>query len=380
MTVSFTFHPGPRIRSAIGSSADLSSLLPDGPVLFVTDGNLRALGLTNSALEGLSTRETAIFDDVHEDPSEASVLQAVAIGLEIGATSVIGFGGGSPMDVAKAAAYLLGTGDDIEAIYGVDLARGNGLPLVLVPTTAGTGSEATPISILTVGETSKKGIVAPALYADWAVLDASLTTGLPRHVTAATGIDAMVHAIEAFTTKRLKNPLSDTLAKEALRLLAGNIIAACEEPGDLSARDAMLRGSYLAGLAFANAPCAGVHALAYPLGGHFHVPHGLSNALMLPHVLAHNMPAARAMYAELAVGIDPSLAGQGTQAQAQGLVEALREITVKTGLSSSLKDVGVGADALDLLADEAMKQERLLINNPVPITRNDARRMYEAAL
>jgi len=354
--------------------------LPDGPVLFVTDGNLRALGLTNSALEGLSTRETAIFDDVHEDPSEASVLQAVAIGLEIGATSVIGFGGGSPMDVAKAAAYLLGTGDDIEAIYGVDLARGNGLPLVLVPTTAGTGSEATPISILTVGETSKKGIVAPALYADWAVLDASLTTGLPRHVTAATGIDAMVHAIEAFTTKRLKNPLSDTLAKEALRLLAGNIIAACEEPGDLSARDAMLRGSYLAGLAFANAPCAGVHALAYPLGGHFHVPHGLSNALMLPHVLAHNMPAARAMYAELAVGIDPSLAGQGTQAQAQGLVEALREITVKTGLSSSLKDVGVGADALDLLADEAMKQERLLINNPVPITRNDARRMYEAAL
>ncbi|KLI63749.1 iron-containing alcohol dehydrogenase [Aurantiacibacter marinus] len=380
MTSSFTFHPGPRVRSGIGCSAELSGLLPDGPVLFVTDANLRSLGLTDGALGSLAEREVGIFDNVQEDPSEGSVLDAVAMGRKIGARSVIGFGGGSPMDVAKAAAYLLGSGDDIETIYGVDMARGCGLPLVLVPTTSGTGSEATPISILTVGETSKKGIVAPALYADWAVLDASLTAGLPRHVTAATGIDAMVHAIEAFTTKRLKNPLSDTLAKEALRLLAANIAAACDQPDNLTARDAMLRGSYLAGLAFANAPCAGVHALAYPLGGHFHVPHGLSNALMLPQVMAHNMPAAREMYAELAVEIDPSLAGQGTQAQAQRFVEALRAITEQTGLSPRLADVGVGADALDLLADEAMKQERLLMNNPLPITRADARRMYEAAL
>ncbi len=348
--------------------------------MFVTDANLRGLGLTDAALDGLAARDVAIFDDVREDPTEESVLDALALGQEIGATCVIGFGGGSPMDVAKAAAYLLGSGDDIGAIYGVDLAKGQSVPLVLVPTTAGTGSEATPISILTVGETSKKGIVAPALYADWAVLDASLTAGLPRHVTAATGIDAMVHAIEAFTTKRLKNPLSDVLAKEALRLLAGNIARACDQPDDLAARDAMLRGSYLAGLAFANAPCAGVHALAYPLGGHFHVPHGLSNALMLPQVMAHNMPAAREMYAELAVEIDPSLAGQGTQAQAQAFVEAMRTITEQTGLSPRLVDVGVGADALDLLADEAMKQERLLMNNPLPITREDARRMYEAAL
>ncbi|WAT18205.1 iron-containing alcohol dehydrogenase [Aurantiacibacter sp. MUD11] len=380
MSDDFTFHYGPQLVSGIGASANLAPLLPDGPVLFVTDANLRALGLTDAALSGFAGRELAVFDEVQEDPSEASALGAVELGRSIGAKAVIGFGGGSPMDVAKAAAYLLGSGEPIEDIYGVGAATGEGLPLVLVPTTAGTGSEATPISILTVGETSKKGIVAPALYADWAVLDAGLTTGLPRHVTAATGVDAMVHAIEAFTTKRLKNPVSDALAKEALRLLSANIRAACDTPNDLAVRDAMLRGSYLAGVAFANAPCAGVHALAYPLGGHFHVPHGLSNALMLPHVLAHNMPVAREMYAELAVEIAPDLASLGTQARAQCFVEALVSIAADIGLSPKLADVGIEAGHLDLLADEAMKQERLLVNNPVPITREDARRMYEAAL
>ncbi|MCB2066099.1 MAG: iron-containing alcohol dehydrogenase [Erythrobacter sp.] len=373
MSPPFTFQYGPQVVSGIGVSADLSRLLPDGPVLFVTDANLRALGLCHAALAGLAGREVALFDDVAEDPSEESALAAVALGRQAGALSVVGFGGGSPMDVAKAAAYLLGSGEQIDAIYGVGLAQGQGLPLVLVPTTAGTGSEATPISILTVGETSKKGIVAPALYARWAVLDAALTASLPRHVTAATGVDAMVHAIEAFTSLRLKNPLSDALAKEALRLLAANVRTACDDPGNMAARDAMLRGSYLAGLAFANAPVAGVHALAYPLGGHFHVPHGLSNALMLPHVLAHNMPAARDLYAELAAEIAP-------EGGAQGLVEHLRQLTLDIGLSPRLSDVGITASDCDLLADEAMKQERLLVNNPLPITRADAKRMYEAAL
>ena len=376
----FTFHYGPQVTSGIGSSEKLAHFLPDGSVLFVTDANLRAIGLCDAALGGLSGRDVAIFDDVQEDPHEASVLSAVELARDIGAASVIGFGGGSPMDVAKAAAYLLGTGEDITEIYGVGNAAGKGAPLVLVPTTAGTGSEATPISILTVGEAEKKGIVSPALYASHAVLDASLTRGLPRHVTAATGIDAMVHAIEAYTTRHLKNPISDALAKEALRLLCANLLTACDEPENLAARDAMLRGSYLAGVAFANAPCAGVHALAYPLGGHFHVPHGLSNALMLPHVLAHTMSEARDLYAELGEVIAPELAGQGTQAKAHGFVEAMRKLALQAGLSPRLSDVGVEEEHLDLLADEAMKQERLLVNNMVDITRDDARRMYEAAL
>jgi alcohol dehydrogenase class IV len=304
----------------------------------------------------------------------------VDAGRAAGAAAVVGFGGGSPMDVAKVAAYLLGSGDDLDAIYGIEQAKGEGLPLVLVPTTAGTGSEATPISVITVGAVEKKGVNSVALYADWAVLDATLTYGLPPHVTAATGVDAMVHAIEAYTSARLKNPISDALAKEALRLLAANIRTAVNDGANTDARGAMLLGAYLAGVAFANAPVAGVHALAYPLGGHFHVPHGLSNALMLPHVLGHNMGAAMALYADLGPIVDPRLANLGRQGRAQGLVEALSSITADCGLPDRLRAVGVEAGHLDLLASEAMKQQRLLVNNPCPIEQHHARAMYEAAL
>ena len=168
--------------------------------------------------------------------------------------------------------------------------------------------------------------------------------------------------------------------REALRLLGSNLLRACEEPNDLEARGAMLLGAHLAGAAFDNAPVAGVHALAYPLGGHFHVPHGLSNALMLAPVLSHNMPAAMAHYAELGTIIDPVLAEEGMQAQAAGFADRLAELSRAAGLPQRLRDVGVCAADLDLLASEAMKQERLLVNNPCPITEADARRLYEAAL
>lgn len=375
----FRFDYGARVLSGTGRSTSVSELVPEGSVLVVTDKGVRGLGLADPMLGALGDR-ALVFDAVEADPSAVTALAAVAAGREAGVTSVIGFGGGSPMDVAKVVAYLLGSGDDLDAIYGVDQAKGARLPLVLIPTTAGTGSEATPIAILTVGGAEKKGVVARPLYADWAILDASLTFGLPRGVTAATGIDAMVHAIEAFTSKRLKNPLSDALAKEALRLLGANIRRACDDPANPDVRGAMLLGSHLAGVAFSNAPVAGVHALAYPLGGHFHVPHGLSNALMLPHVLGHNMAAALPLYADLAPILDPSLAPLGRQAQAQGLVEALVAIAADCGVPARLRDVGVEAGDLDLLASEAMKQQRLLINNPCEIDLADARRLYEAAL
>jgi alcohol dehydrogenase class IV len=174
--------------------------------------------------------------------------------------------------------------------------------------------------------------------------------------------------------------MSDMLAREALGLLAGTIDRVCEAPEDVDARGAMLLGAHLAGVAFANAPVAGVHALAYPLGGHFHVPHGVSNALMLGPVLAHNMEAARGLYAELGTLLDPVLEGQGTQAQAQGFVAAMDSVCRRAGVPLRLREVGVTAEHLDLLASEAMKQERLLVNNPCAITEADARRLYEAAL
>lgn len=378
---SFTFHAGPRLLCGAGRSAELADKLPEGPVLFVTDADVRRIGLPGPALEALeaSGRPVLVFDQVEADPSRDTLLAAVEAGRESGAASVVGFGGGSPMDVAKLAAYLLGSGDELDAIWGVGLARGEGLPLALVPTTAGTGSEATPVAVITVEGAEKRGVNSPALIADWAVLDAELTVGMPRELTAATGIDAIVHAVEAYTSAHAKNPISDLYAREALRLLGANLLTACEQPGNREARAAMLLGAHLAGLAFANAPVAGVHALAYPLGGLHHLPHGLSNALMLRHVLAFNAEAAREPYAELAEVLEPRCAAQGSQAKAALLIERLEALVVASGLKPRLRDHGIGLDEAPLLAREAMKQQRLLVNNPVEIGEEDARRLYEAA-
>jgi alcohol dehydrogenase class IV len=377
----FTFHPGPRLIAGEALHDRLAELLPEGPCLLVTDAGVRGLGLADPFCRALDEagRPVTVFDQVEADPSKETLLAAVQSGREAGAVSVVGLGGGSPMDVAKLAAYLLGSGDALDDIWGVDLAKGERLPLVLVPTTAGTGSEATPISVITCEGGVKLAVNARPLTADWALLDPGLTIGLPIHVTAATGIDAIVHAVEAYTSARLKNPLSDALAREALRLLSGNLLAACREPGNLDARSAMLLGAHLAGVAFANAPVGGVHALAYPLGGLFHLPHGLTNALMLRPVLEHNAEAARELYAELAPILDPASEHLGTQARAQGFINQVCQLAADTGVSLRLRDHNVGADALDRLASEAMKQTRLLVNNPCPIEEADARRLYEAA-
>lgn len=376
----FAFAHGPRLLAGGGESARLAELLPGGRTLFVTDRTVRDLGLAAPALAGLEEAgiEPVVFDAVEQDPSRATLQAAVAAGA--GCASVVGFGGGSPMDVAKLAAYLIATREDVDTLWGVGKATGARLPLVQVPTTAGTGSEATAVSVITVGGAEKRGVNSPALLADAAILDPDLTLSVPRAVTAATGIDAMVHAVEAYTSARLKNLLSDMLAREALRLLAGNLMGVLDHPDDREARGAMLLGAHLAGIAFSNAPVAGVHALAYPLGGHFHVPHGVSNALMLIHVLRHNLHAAMPLYAELGVLLDPSFAPLGRQAQAQGFIERLAALARAAGVPQRLSEVGVGAEHLDLLAAEAMKQERLLINNPCPISQADARRLYEAAL
>ena len=378
---SFQFNPGPRLVSGAGAAQRIAAELPPGPCLFVTDRDVVALGLTDAWRDAIASdeRPLVLFDAVEADPSRETLMAAVEAGREAGAASVVGFGGGSPMDVAKLAAYLLGSGDELDSIWGVGLARGRHLPLALVPTTAGTGSEATPVAVITCEGGEKRGVNSPALVADWAALDPELTLGMPRSLTAATGIDAIVHAIEAYTSAKAKNPLSDMLAREALKLLSANLITACNEPANRDARAAMLLGAHLAGLAFANAPVAGVHALAYPLGGIHHLPHGLSNALMLRHVLQHNSEAARDHYAELAEILDPDCAGEGSQAKCALLIERLDRMVGDSGIAPRLRDHGVPESDIPMLAREAMKQQRLLVNNPCPIEEADARRLYEAA-
>ncbi len=346
----------------------------------VTDRGVLSFGLLEKTLVALKQggMNTAMFSEVLADPPESVILAATNQAIEHRADCVIGFGGGSSMDVAKLVAVLARGREHLSDIYGVGQIKGSRLPLVLVPTTAGTGSEVTPISIVTTGESEKKGVVSTVLLPDQAFLDAQLTVGLPPHITAATGIDAMVHAIEAYTSKRLKNPVSDCLAREALRLLAENIRTACASGNNLAARENMLLGACLAGIAFANSPVAGVHALAYPVGARFHVAHGLSNSLVLPSVMRFNLPQAAELYAELA-GVIGANAGTYFE-KATWLVDYLSALPAELGLETRLSQVGIQEKDLDDLASDAMKQTRLLINNPREIHLSDARAIYSEAL
>ncbi len=383
---SFSFSTVPTILSAPGATRELGQELrlryPNiRRVLLVTDQGFLRTGLAKAPLESLKAAMFHVkqFADVLADPPEHIIQEALAAAREHQTELVIGLGGGSSMDVAKLVAVLTASSQSLAEIYGIGNVHGTRLPLIQIPTTAGTGSEVTNISIVTTGATSKMGIVAPQLYADMAILDAELTIGLPPAVTAATGIDAMVHAIEAYTSKHKKNPLSDGLARQALSLLSRHLIRACENGHDLAARQAMLLGAMLAGQAFANAPVAAVHALAYPIGGIFHVPHGLSNSLVLPHVLRFNAEACAEEYAELATIVVPHAEGSA-EARAEALAVAMQQFATITGLPRTLRQVGIAETDLNLLADDAMKQTRLLGNNPRPVTRDDAYALYKLAL
>ncbi|UIK08200.1 iron-containing alcohol dehydrogenase [Neorhizobium galegae] len=380
----FTFATVPQIIAGPGCVARLSELttLLGSRVLVISDDGIVKAGLVQPALASLSAggAETSLFTGVVADPPEAIIHAAVAQAIEFGATGILGIGGGSSLDVAKLVALLCRSGEALDDIYGVGKVSGQRLPLVLVPTTAGTGSEVTPISIVTTGAYQKKGVVSPVLLPDVAVLDAELTLGLPPTVTAATGIDAMVHAIEAFTSASTNNnPVSRTLAKEALRLLGANIEIAVMTGTDLAARQAMLLGAMLAGQAFANSPVAAVHALAYPVGGRYHVPHGLSNSLVLPHVLRFNATVCGDAYAELAPCLYPHLEPAGQAERISGFIEGLAMLPVRLNLPVRLRDVGVPKDGLPLLAESAMEQTRLLVNNPRTVSLPDAVRIYEVA-
>lgn len=352
-------------------------------VLLVTDPGLRQLGLADPAMASLEAagHRVSVFDKVEADPSLETLMQAVESGRAAGVTGVLGFGGGSSLDVAKLVALLLGSNEDLDEAWGVAQAKGPRLPLVLVPTTAGTGSEVTPVSIITVGAEEKRGVSSPIILPDIAVLDADLTVGLPAHITAATGVDAMVHAIEAYASKSANNnPLSKMLAREALRLLGANIETAVFNGQDKDARGAMLLGSMLAGQAFANSPVAAVHALAYPIGGTFHIPHGLSNALVLPHVLRFNAPDAHMLYAEIAVDAFPQIAKvEGSQARCAAFIDALADLSKHLGMQTRLRDVNIPKEAIAKMASDSMVQQRLLVNNPRAVTERDAFDIYEAA-
>lgn len=385
--MNFNFVTVPHIEMRWGCTRALGELLRGHypgvrRVSIITDGFLHQSGLLELPLADLAAHEfeVLVIDEVVADPPEQVVLDIVARARAWQAELVIGFGGGSSMDAAKLLAVLLDTEQPLPDMYGIgNIRHPRQIPLVQIPTTSGTGSEVTPISVVTTGESTKSGVVDPALYADIALLDAELTVNLPRAITAATGIDAMVHAVESYTSAKLKNPLSDMLAVQALRLLSTHILTACEDGSNRAAREGMLLGSMLAGQAFANAPVAAVHALAYPIGGHFKVAHGLSNALVLTHVMRENLSVAAPLYAELAEVVLPGVTGSDEE-KSQALISFFEEVVDRSGIEKTLREVGIKEEHLELLTQDALLQTRLLQNNPRELNYEDVYNIYSAAL
>jgi len=359
---SFSFASTAQILCEAGAAVHLARLCRERgarSVLIVTDPGLARLGLLEPSLPGFAEQGLAVqvFDQVLADPPQACVLEGVQLARAMQADAIVGFGGGSSMDVAKLVALLAHPHcqQALSDLYGVDQAKGRRLPLIQVPTTAGTGSEVTPIAIVTTGEHTKMGVVSTLLLPDLALLDADLTVGLPPAVTAATGIDAMVHAIEAYTSKLKRNPLSNLLAREALHMLASNLDQAVHNGSNREARQAMLLGACLAGQAFAN-------------------------ALVLPHVLRFNAEVAAPLYAQLA----PLLLGErlrpgDTRSLSEQFVSELAELSPRCGLPTRLRDAGVPESSLAQLARDAMLQQRLLVNNPREVSEADALMIYRQA-
>lgn len=377
----YSFSTVSDIHVGCGSSLRLVDVCEKGNIknpLVVTDAGLVKLGLLEDALKSLELKGIShtLYSDVQADPADTLILEATKVCVQNNCDAVIGFGGGSSMDVAKVVAVLAIGEQRLDEIYGVDNITSSRLPLIQIPTTAGTGSEATMVAVITTGATTKAGVVSRTLLADSIILDAELTLGLPPHITAATGIDAMVHAIEAYTSARLKNPMSDAIAKEALRLLAGSIQEAVHNGKNLKARENMLLGAMYAGQAFANAPVAAVHALAYPLGGQYHIPHGLSNSLVLPHVLRFNACEADDLYRELLECFDLP---NNSESPANVLADYFLDLAKNLGIPKSLREMNIPESDLEMLATEGMKQQRLLINNPREVLLEDALAIYKAA-
>lgn len=364
--------------SSIGGELDR---LKATSVLIVTDSGLVNTGIVDR-LEDILRQNGIIFsrfDKVVADPPFELVDEAVAQLRQAGSQAVLGIGGGSSLDIAKVVSVMGTNNNPVTSMFGVDQVDKPGLPLILVPTTAGTGSEVTPIVILSDPyEKLKKGIVSPYLYPSCALLDPELTVGLPAAVTAATGMDALIHAIEAYTSKNATF-ISDILAKEAIRLLYTNIRKAVADGSNIEARDFMLRGSLLAGMAFANAGVTAVHAFAYPIGAEFHIPHGVANTIMLVPVMRFNMIGNLERFAAIGDMFGLPTESMSLREAAQSTIDAMDELSDDLRVPRNLRDFGIKETDIPNLAAGVMKVTRLLANNPRKLELSDANTIYREA-
>ncbi|WP_316860475.1 iron-containing alcohol dehydrogenase [uncultured Cohaesibacter sp.] len=381
----FVFDTTPSVRCGAGLSAHIGPVIADeygSSVMVVTDAGLVSVGLVDQAVKSLEKAgvRVVLFDGVVSDPCldvvNAARLQAVDESVEV----IIGLGGGSCMDVAKLVAWLVHNNECLGDVTAIDMTKGGRLPLVLIPTTAGTGAEVMPVAVVAIEGGEKKGLVSRHFLPDLAVLDAKLTLGLPASITAETGMDAIVHAIEAYTSTSLNNnPISKGHAKGALELLGGNILAAVKDGSNLEVRTNMLLGSFRAGQAAANSPLAAVHALCYPICSRFEAQHGLVNAILLPHVMTFNASVCADDYTELAVFLFPDLVSVAKERRPALMITRLADLVSALGLRTQLRQLDIKREELAELALDVMKKTRLLHNNPRPVDEAAALAIYKAA-
>lgn len=350
-------------------------------VIIVTDKIIRETGLLSKVTEPLAAAglEADIIDDVVPEPPFENLEQLAAQIEGKGYDLLVGVGGGSALDITKVLSVMLTNKEDVRDFVGIEKVKNPGIPTILVPTTAGTGSEVTYNAIFTdTRDKVKKGIVSPYLLPSVAIVDAELTLTVPPAVTAATGMDALVHAVESYTAIRA-GELTDGIALQAIKLISRSIRKAVYNGKDLKAREDMAMGSLLAGISLGNAGVGAVHALAYPLGGKFKVPHGVANSLLLPYVMKYNVVADLEKFAEVAEALGENIQGLSLREAADRAVAALAQLSQDVGIPSSLKEVGVTASDIPALAEEASKVDRLLNNNPRWLTVKEIQKIYEEA-
>ncbi|MGE6513876.1 iron-containing alcohol dehydrogenase [Lysinibacillus sphaericus] len=351
-------------------------------ILVVTDPFLKDIGLTNQVTEPLEAEgyPIEIYTEVVPEPPLAIGEKLVAHTRDNAFDLVIGVGGGSALDLAKLAGVLASHEGDVADylnLTGTKQITEKGIPTILIPTTSGTGSEITNISVLSL-ETTKDVVTHDNLLTDVAIVDPALTISLPPKVTAATGVDALTHAVESYISKNA-SPVSDALALQAIRLISNSIRTAVANGQDKQARTDMSYGSYLAGIAFFNAGVAGVHALAYPLGGQFHIAHGDSNAVLLPYVMGYIRQSCEKRMKDIYDAMGFSSVNISQEEASYKCVAELKRLVEDVGIPSSLKGFNIPEDALQSLTNDGIEQRRILARSPMPLLKEDIYTIYKAA-
>ncbi len=378
-----------RDRGVAGVEGEVERMAPSGPesgaepstVLVVTDSGLVKAGVAAEVTSRLDEAGIpfAIFDRVEPDPRVEIVGACVEAARACRAQALIGLGGGSPIDIAKVTAIMMTNGGEPLDYVGIGQVPRAGRPVVAIPTTAGTGSEVTPIAVLSDKAAQlKKGIVSDHLYPAVALIDPALMTGLPPRITAYTGMDALTHCIEAYTN-RFAQPFIDVFAREGIRLIAEHLRTAFCHGTELAARTGMAMGSLYGGLCLGAVNTAAVHALAYPLGGTYDIPHGLANTVLLPYVVEFNAIANLPKYAQVAELLGERVEGLSPRASALAAVNGCRQLAVDLGMDLRLRDFGIPEKAIPEMAEAAMQVTRLLKNNPRTVTAQDCEAIYRKA-